>query len=60
MVPKGTHDHAKFLTPDELGALVEQAGLQVIDKTGLSFDPRKGFMLSANLALDYFLTARRR
>jgi len=58
MVPKGTHDHAKFLTPDELGALVEQAGLQVIDKTGLSFDPRKGFMLSANLALDYFLTAR--
>ena len=58
MVPKGTHDHAKFLTPDELGVLVEQAGLQVIDKTGLSFDPRKGFMLSPNLALDYFLTAR--
>jgi 2-polyprenyl-6-hydroxyphenyl methylase/3-demethylubiquinone-9 3-methyltransferase len=59
MVPKGTHDHAKFLTPDELSALVEQAGLEVVDTTGLSFDPRTGFVLSSNLALDYFLTARR-
>jgi 2-polyprenyl-6-hydroxyphenyl methylase/3-demethylubiquinone-9 3-methyltransferase len=59
MVPKGTHDHTKFLTPDELGALVEQAGLEAVDTTGLSFDPRTGFVLSSNLALDYFLTARR-
>jgi len=59
MVPKGTHDHTKFLTPDELGALVKQAGLDVIDTTGLSFDPRTGSTLSSNLALDYFLTARR-
>lgn len=60
MVPKGTHDHAKFLTPDELGALVAQAGLEVVDTTGLSFDPRTGFVLSSHLALDYFLTARQR
>jgi 2-polyprenyl-6-hydroxyphenyl methylase/3-demethylubiquinone-9 3-methyltransferase len=60
MVPKGTHDHDKFLTPDELCALVEQAGLEVTDTTGLSFDPRTGFVLSSHLALDYFLTARAR
>jgi len=60
MVPKGTHDHDKFLTPDELGALVVQAGLEAVDTTGLTFDPRTGFTLSSNLALDYFLTARRR
>ncbi|HMI20041.1 MAG TPA: bifunctional 2-polyprenyl-6-hydroxyphenol methylase/3-demethylubiquinol 3-O-methyltransferase UbiG [Sphingomonas sp.] len=60
MVPKGTHDHTKFLTPGELSALVEQNGLEVVDTTGLSFDPRTGFVLSSNLALDYFLTARRR
>lgn len=59
LVPKGTHDHDKFVTPDELSALVEQAGLEVIDTTGLSFDPRTGFILSSNRALDYFLTARR-
>lgn len=60
MVPKGTHDHSKFLTPEELSALIERAGLHAVDTTGLSFDPRTGFVLSSNLTLDYFLTARRR
>jgi hypothetical protein len=31
----------------------------MIDTTGLSYDPRTGFVLSSNLSLDYFLTARR-
>ena len=60
MVPRGTHDHDKFLTPEELTALVERAGLEVIDTTGLSLDPRSGFTLSSTLTLDYLLTARRR
>jgi 2-polyprenyl-6-hydroxyphenyl methylase / 3-demethylubiquinone-9 3-methyltransferase len=59
MVPKGTHDWQKFLTPDELAALVEAAGLRVIERKGLSFSPAVGFHLSDNLALDYFLTAVR-
>jgi 2-polyprenyl-6-hydroxyphenyl methylase/3-demethylubiquinone-9 3-methyltransferase len=58
MIPKGTHDHARFLTPDELSALVTRSGLEVTDTTGLSFDPRTGFVLSTNVTLDYFLTAR--
>lgn len=58
LIPKGTHDHTKFLTPEELGSIAQQAGLEVIDTTGLSFDPRTGFVLSSNVALDYFLTAR--
>jgi 2-polyprenyl-6-hydroxyphenyl methylase/3-demethylubiquinone-9 3-methyltransferase len=59
MVPKGTHDWSKFLTPEELTGLVEAAGLTVIDTAGLSFDPRTGFAVSENRAMDYFLTARR-
>ncbi len=59
-IPKGTHDWHKFLTPDELTALLEQAGLTVFDSSGLTFDPRTGFALSANMAIDYFLTARHR
>ena len=27
MIPKGTHDWSKFLKPDELGKLLEDAGL---------------------------------
>ncbi len=60
LVPRGTHDHDRFLTPEELTALIEAAGLEVIDTAGLGFDPRTGFTLSDNVALDYFLTARRR
>ena len=57
-IPKGTHDWHRFLTPDELGKLLVDAGLEVTDVTGLSFDPRYGFTLSPNKAINYLLTAR--
>ena len=59
-IPKGTHDWQKFLTPEELCALIEDAGLEVLDVTGLTYDPMRGFSLSDNKSLDYFVTARRR
>ena len=58
-IPKGTHDWQKFLTPEETCALVRDAGLEVVDVTGLIFDPARGFCLSDNKALDYFVTAKR-
>ncbi len=57
-IPKGTHDWAKFITPDELTALLDDAGLEVTDSSGLAFDPARGFTLSANTAINYLLTAR--
>ncbi|AOF97287.1 bifunctional 2-polyprenyl-6-hydroxyphenol methylase/3-demethylubiquinol 3-O-methyltransferase UbiG [Sphingobium sp. RAC03] len=59
-IPKGTHDWGKFLTPEELTALLDAAGLDVIDSSGLTFSPATGFTLSANKAINYFLTARHR
>ncbi len=38
-LPKGTHDWAKFITPDELYALIRQAGLDPVDKRGMVFNP---------------------
>ena len=58
MIPRGTHDWDKFLTPAELGNIVEAAGLRVTDVSGLGFDPRRGFALSANAWLDYLMTVR--
>jgi 2-polyprenyl-6-hydroxyphenyl methylase/3-demethylubiquinone-9 3-methyltransferase len=58
MVPKGTHDWTKFLTPDELCGLLASAGLKVADRTGMRFDPMRGFVLSTDLSLDYFIAAR--
>lgn len=58
-IPKGTHDWQAFLTPDELSALLEGAGLVVTDVRGLGFSPARGFVLSADASLDYLVTARR-
>jgi 2-polyprenyl-6-hydroxyphenyl methylase/3-demethylubiquinone-9 3-methyltransferase len=38
-LPKGTHDWAKFITPDELYGLIRQAGLDPVDKKGMVFNP---------------------
>jgi 2-polyprenyl-6-hydroxyphenyl methylase/3-demethylubiquinone-9 3-methyltransferase len=55
-IPRGTHHHEQFITPDELEKLLNHAGLEVIDTTGLSYSPSKGFALSDNLALNYLMT----
>lgn len=56
MIPKGTHDWASFLTPEELTALLDQAGLKVQHMQGTSFTPAKGLTLSDNMAINYILT----
>ncbi|MCU0729811.1 MAG: bifunctional 2-polyprenyl-6-hydroxyphenol methylase/3-demethylubiquinol 3-O-methyltransferase UbiG, partial [Sphingopyxis sp.] len=56
-VPRGTHDWAKFLNPDELSALAHDAGLTVVDTTGLGVDLRtRGFKLGGSKALNYLMT----
>jgi 2-polyprenyl-6-hydroxyphenyl methylase / 3-demethylubiquinone-9 3-methyltransferase len=57
-VPRGTHDWNQFLTPDELMALLEAAGLEVVEMRGIAFSPLKGLHLSNNKALNYILSAR--
>lgn len=38
-LPKGTHEWNKFITPDELFGLMENAGLDPVDKKGFVFNP---------------------
>ena len=38
-LPKGTHDWAKFIRPDELYGLLRQAGLDPVDRQGMVFNP---------------------
>lgn len=59
-IPRGTHDWNRFLSPDELGALLAGVGLTVTDVRGLAFSPTRGFTLSDDLTLNYLLTAERR
>ena len=49
LVPKGTHDHSKFIKPSELMSMTDNAGLLPRDMTGLHMDPiSQGFYLSSN------------
>lgn len=57
-VPRGTHDWDQFLKPDELTALLDGAGLEVLDRTGLSPSLARGFKLGGSEALNYLLAAR--
>lgn len=59
MVPRGTHDWNRFLTPDELTQLLVAHGLTVIDSTGLALNPAKGFVRSNDMGLNYLLTVIR-
>ncbi|MEZ5674126.1 3-demethylubiquinone-9 3-methyltransferase [Thalassovita litoralis] len=38
-LPKGTHEWNKFITPDELYALIANAGLTPVDRKGFVFNP---------------------
>ncbi|VXC54243.1 bifunctional 2-polyprenyl-6-hydroxyphenol methylase/3-demethylubiquinol 3-O-methyltransferase UbiG [Sphingomonas sp. AX6] len=57
IIPEGTHDWERFLTPDELTDRLEAAGLRVANLRGLSFSPMLGFHISDDTSLDYLLTA---
>lgn len=55
-IPKGTHDWDKFLTPEELTALLGEAGLAVIDARGVSFSVGRGLVLSDDMKLNYLMS----
>jgi 2-polyprenyl-6-hydroxyphenyl methylase/3-demethylubiquinone-9 3-methyltransferase len=55
-IPRGTHHHEQFITPEELEKLLNNAGLEVVDTSGLSYSPARGFALSDNLSLNYLMT----
>mgnify|MGYP003682006201 FL=1 len=57
-VPRGTHDWNDFITPDELGDLLAQAGLEMGTPRGIAWRPSKGLHLSDDLSLNYAFTAR--
>jgi 2-polyprenyl-6-hydroxyphenyl methylase/3-demethylubiquinone-9 3-methyltransferase len=60
-LPKGTHDWAKFITPDELADLITKAGLTMLDRKGMVFNPVSwSWSLSArDLSVNYVTTSRK-
>jgi 2-polyprenyl-6-hydroxyphenyl methylase/3-demethylubiquinone-9 3-methyltransferase len=60
MLPKGTHDYARFIRPSELAAFVRAAGLRTEDIKGITYRPlSKHFDLSDDTSINYMLACRR-
>lgn len=59
-VEPGTHDWRQFVTPDELRAALQRAGLTVFDETGLTYNPLgDSWRRSHDMAVNYMMAARR-
>lgn len=60
MLPKGTHDYAKFLRPAELARFVRQAGLHAEEIVGMSYNPlARTYSLGADASVNYLMRARK-
>ncbi|KKO50485.1 3-demethylubiquinone-9 3-methyltransferase [Arsukibacterium sp. MJ3] len=60
LVPKGTHQFSKFIRPSQLMHDIEQAGLELVDATGLHFNPfNNTFKTGPGLDVNYFVVARK-
>lgn len=58
LLPVGTHDWARFVTPAELDAGLKGAGLRLADITGLVPDPlRGGWRPTSSLGVNYLAMA---
>ncbi|MEO1946155.1 MAG: bifunctional 3-demethylubiquinol 3-O-methyltransferase/2-polyprenyl-6-hydroxyphenol methylase, partial [Methylophilaceae bacterium] len=56
MLPKGTHDYAKFIKPSELASFSRQAGLTLQDQVGMSYNPiTKHYSLNKDVSVNYLV-----
>lgn len=59
IIPKGAHAWDKFVTPDEVEAMLATQGLVMRDVRGLSYSASSGFVLCDDLRVNYIASARR-
>ena|SRR5215467_3203738 len=60
LLPRGTHDYARFLKPSELAAFARKAGLESEAIIGMSYNPvSKHYSLSRDTSVNYIATFRR-
>ena len=60
MLPKGTHDYARFIKPSELAGFARAADLLAVDIKGITYRPlSKHFALSNDTSINYLMACRR-
>ncbi len=60
LLPRGTHDYAKFIKPSELGRYCRAAGLDMREVLGMSYSPlNKTYSLGPDTGVNYLVHCRR-
>lgn len=60
LLPKGTHDYAKFIRPSELHDWARAAGLEPVDGTGMHYNPLlREYSLGPGLDVNYLMCFQR-
>ena len=60
LLPKGTHDYAKFIKPSELSRYVRNAGLDVEELIGMHYNPfSQIYSLGRDTDVNYLMRTRR-
>lgn len=60
MLPKGTHDYSKFIRPAEMETWARAAGLQMVDLTGMSYNPlTQEYRLGKDVSVNYLACFRK-
>ncbi len=58
LLPRGTHDYARFIKPSELASMCRAAGLQVEGITGMTYNPfSRTYALGSDTDVNYILHA---
>jgi 2-polyprenyl-6-hydroxyphenyl methylase/3-demethylubiquinone-9 3-methyltransferase len=60
LLPRGTHEYAKFIRPSELAAHCRQSGLDLLHTRGMEYNPlTRRYWLSNDTSVNYLFATRR-
>lgn len=60
LLPRGTHDYAKFLKPAEVAGFARRAGLAPLDLAGVTYNPiGRQFRVGTDASVNYMMAFRR-
>ncbi len=60
MLPRGTHEYAKFIRPSEMEAWARASGLELTDISGMSYNPlTREYRLGRDVSVNYLASFRK-
>lgn len=60
LLPKGTHEYKRFITPAELSNMAREAGLTVTEFTGMTYNPfTQVYQLNDDVSVNYIVACRK-